>query len=198
MENKIESLELEEMRQQMATLRQQLEEQVLVNDELVVKQLKKNTRSFNNLGTLTLIVGIVGIYPAYVYCHMYGVSMVCFLTMVVGLIADGCYSYYVSHIVQERDYQKCSFSEIVSKLLRMKKLMKKGEPIEYSSLLIFAAWLFYETVFGPKFAYFSTFTQTKVIIGFTLGLALGVYFVVKEMRKRYRQIDEMIRTLSEK
>lgn len=196
MENKIESLELEEMRQQMNVLKAQLEEQVLVNDELVIKQLKKKTRSFNNFGTLTLIVGIVGIYPAYVYCHMYGVSMACFLTMVISLIVDGCYSYYVSHIVQEKDYHESSFSAIAKKLVHMKKLMKKAEPIEYSSLLIFSAWLFYETISGPTFAYFSTFTQTKVIIGFTLGLALGVYFVFKELRKRHRQIDEMISALN--
>lgn len=197
MENKIESLELEEMRQQMNVLKAQLEEQVRVNDELVVKQLKKNTRSFNNIGTWTLIVGIVGIYPSYVYCNMYGVSMACFLTMVVGLIADGCYSYYVSHIVREKDFQECSFTKIVSKLIRTKKLMKTVEPIEYTSLLIFAAWLFYETVFGNRFSHFSSFIQTKVVIGFTLGLALGLFIVVKEMKRRYQQIDGMIRTLSE-
>lgn len=195
MENKIESLELEEMRQQMTALREQLDEQVKVNDELVIKQLKGNIRSFNKFGTLTLLLGIIGVYPAYVYSQMYGVSMACFLTTVVGFIADGCYSYYVSHMVQEKDYQECSFSEIVSKLIRTKKLMKKAEPIEYPLLLAFVAWLFYETVFGPRFAYFPAHTQTKIIIGFIVGFALGLYFITKEIKKRQRQIDEMIQAL---
>lgn len=56
--------------------------------------------------------------------------MICFLTVIAGLIIDGCYSYYISHIVKERDYQECRFSEITSKLIRMKKLMTKAEPIE--------------------------------------------------------------------
>lgn len=65
-------------------------------------------------------------------------------------------------------------------------------------MLIISAWLLYETIFGPEFTYFSTFNQTKVIIGFTIGLALGVYLGFKEMRKRHRQIDHMISALSEK
>lgn len=66
MENKIESLELEEMRQQMNALKEQLDEQVKVNDENITKLLKENTRSFNNKGLKTLLVSLVCAFPMYI------------------------------------------------------------------------------------------------------------------------------------
>lgn len=196
MENKIESLELEEMRLQMAALKEQLEEQVQVNDELIVKQMKSNVHSLNAKGLLTLVVAVVCAYPMYIYCTRWGVPVTCFWTIIIGVLLDGCITYYVTNKVKENDLQTCRFSDIISKLLAMKKGMRMLAISEFFFLFIILIWLSYATFTSPSFANYSAFDQTKVPFIFTTGAICGLYFGGKEMKKRIRQIDEMMKTLS--
>lgn len=50
----------------------------------------------------------------------------------------------------------------------------------------------------PLFSEHSTFDQMEVPVVFTAGAICGIYFGGKEMRKRIRQIDDMISALSKK
>lgn len=196
MENKIESLELEEMRQQMATLRQQLEEQVQVNDVLVISRMKTSIGSLNKKGLWTLIVAIVGAYPLYIYCHRWGVSMFSYSIIMIALVMDALVSYYLTHMVKESDLQKNHFSELIDKLIRMKKRMRILTIVDYILLVGILFLLYCQTFFSSYSSNFSAFDQRKVAIIFTVGTICGIYFGGKEMKKRIRQIDEMIRNLS--
>lgn len=196
MENKIESLELEEMRQQMNALKEQLDEQVIVNDENITKLLKENTRSFNNKGLKTLLVSLVCAFPMYIYCSRWGIPMICFWIVVVVMIIDGCCSYYVTHMVREKDLQKSRFSELVNKLIRMKKGIRILTIADYILLIGILLFLFCQTF--PLFSEHSTLNQIKVMVVFTVGAVCGIYFGGKEMKKRIRQMDEMIYSLNGK
>lgn len=198
MENKIESFELEEMRQQMNALKEQLDEQVKVNDENITKLLKENTRSFNNKGLKTLLVSLVCAFPMYIYCSRWGIPMICFWIVVAVMLADGCCSYYVTHMVREKDLQKCRFSELIGKLIKMKKGILILTITDYICLVGILLLLFCQTLLSSVFSDHSTFDQTKVPAIFAIGALCGIYFGWKEMKKRIRQIDDMIRTLSEK
>ena len=50
MENRIESLELEEMRQQMMSLREQLDKQIVLNEQLLKDNTMKKVKSINRYG----------------------------------------------------------------------------------------------------------------------------------------------------
>jgi len=195
MENKMESLELEEMRQQMMALKEQLEEQVHVNEDMMAKQLRRNTHNFSLYGCWMLILSVLGAYPMYVYCQMYGVSMACFWTTVLGMILDGVYAYYVTHMVNEKDMQQCNYKSIIEKLILIKRMTRITDIIEAVFLILCAAWLFYETFFGVIFRTFSAAAQTRVFIGFVAAILFGIYYCVKEYKIRNRKIDEMIRMM---
>lgn len=196
MENKIESLELEEMRQQMNVLKSQLEEQVQVNDELVIKQMRTSIGSFNRKGVWTLIVAIVGAYPLYIYCHRWGVSMFCYSIILIAIFMDALVSYYLTHMVRESDLQKSCFSELIDKLIRMRKGIRILTIADYILLVGILVLLFCQTFFNSSFTDYSPFDQTKIPVIFIVGAICGIYFGGKEMKKRIRQIDEMIRNLS--
>lgn len=196
MENKIESLELEEMRQQMNALKEQLDEQVKVNDENITKLLKENTRSFNNKGLKTLLVSLVCAFPMYIYCSRWGIPMICFWIVVAVMLADGCCSYYVTHMVKAKDLQKCDFSELIDKLVKMKKGIRILTIADYVLLIGILLFLFCQTF--PLFSEHSTLDQIKVMVVFTIGAVCGIYFGGKEMKKRICQINEMISSLDRK
>ena len=189
MENNTESLELEEMRLQMNALKAQLDEQVHVNDELILSQMKNYLHSSNIKSTFTLITGIAIIYPWYILCGKWGVSMVCFWALTIVMNVDSFANYYVKNMIREKDVHRCSFSALISKLLVMQKRMRILAILDFFALLVLPILLLYET---------SHRTGTNIPFIIIWGTICGFVFGGKEVKKRICKIDEMIKTLSER
>jgi len=196
MENKIESLELEEMRQQMLELRKQLDEQVKVNEEFITEKMHTNISSFKTKDKWMLILSILGIYPLWVYCKMYDVSIFFLWAYIIYVIAEVLFFFHVMNIIKEDDFQNSNVSGMLTKLIRIKKLNRISSVIEIVIVSLMVVWVFYDTVFGAPFGYFSHFDQTKVVIGFIVCAVFGYYWSFCEMKKRNKKIREMIDMLS--
>ena len=74
MENRIESLELEEMRQQMMSLREQLDKQIVLNEQLLKDNTMKKVKSINIYGYISLLMLIPAFTGFCIVDYRFGLS----------------------------------------------------------------------------------------------------------------------------
>lgn len=175
MENKIESLELEEMRQQMQTLREQLDEQLHVNDKLVVGQLKSTVRSINNRGTFFLILSIVGAFLSPVVRMEYSLSWAFTVITIICVLRSGICGYFVTHMIKEVDIQRNTLSYHAEKVIRAKRYNRILDIWDIIEGIILCVWLLVEIFVGNFFVSLSKSNQIIICIwaAFTLIVAWG-------------------------
>ena len=85
-------LELEDMREQMQVLKATLDEKIQVNEELMLKQLKKNSHTIEANGTGVLVAAILAIYPIISYSRMFGLTKLLTITVITVMLIDGLYN----------------------------------------------------------------------------------------------------------
>lgn len=196
MENKMENLELEEMRQQMTTLKQQLEKQVQVNDKLVVKQLKKNVNSLRTNWLLLTILGILGLCFLYESARFVGLSSFCFWFFITYVIVEIFWDFYITHYVKKSDITS-SVSETLKKLKKAKKINNWGTVVDLVFSLLLFVWLCLEIFCGQTFQNFSDSNKTKVICVICVGVPLGFLVALWYYKSQIKNMDEMIDTINE-
>lgn len=195
MENKIESLELEEMRQQMQTLRKQLDEQLQVNDELVVKQFKSKVRSINNRGTFFMILSIVAALLVPVVRMEYSLSWAFSICTIISVLRSGIFGYFVTHMIKEEDMQFNTLSSLAEKVIRAKRNNRISDIWDIVDGSIVCVWLLVEILKGSFFASLSQTNQVIMCLGFVFALVVGWGFSTALIRSGNRNFMELSDTL---
>lgn len=189
-------LELEDMREQMQMLKATLDEQIQVNEQLMLQQLKKNSNIIKTNGTGVLVAAFLAIYPIIIYSRMYGLTKLLTITGIAVMLIDGLYSYWVTHMVRDEDLSNGHVGDVLTAMLKVKRITRIGVSAEIVIDIVMILWICYETILGPKFPLFSHATQTRVVIGLIVGILLGVVLAAWMYRKQTRAIDEMTETLN--
>lgn len=189
-------LELEDMREQMQVLKATLDEQIQVNEELMLKQLKKNSHAIEANGTGVLVAAILAIYPIISYSRMFGLTKLLTITVITVMLIDGLYNYWVTHMVKNEDLSNGHVGDVLTTMLKVKRITRIGISAEIVIDIVLILWIGYETIWGPKLPFFPHETQTKVIIGFIVGILLGIILATWMYRKHTKAIDEMTETLN--
>lgn len=198
MENKVDKnlLELEEMREQMQMLKNDLDQQIQVNEKLMMVQIKKNSNIIKTNGTGVLVAAILAIYPIIIYSRMYGLTKLLTVTGIVVLLIDGLYNYWVTHLVKDEDLSNGHIADVLATMLKVKTITRAGVLAEIVTDIVMVLWISYETIFGPRFPTFSPQSQTRVIICLIVGIILGVIIAAWMYRKHTKAINEMVETLN--
>lgn len=187
----MEFQELEEMREQMQVLRAKLDEQVKVNDEIMMKQLKKNAHSINTSGIWAIIGTIVVILLLMSRVRGYGISDACLWVTMIFALLEGGYYFYITHIVKEKDISQGNLTETFRHLVRIKKISRIGIIVDIASSFIIISWLLYE-VFSDMF------DSVNFFITIIIGLIIGYGIVIWDFKKLSVHIDEMIEMIDRK
>lgn len=191
MENNMKDMEMEELRQQMMTLKQQLEEQVHVNDELVMKRLKRNILDLKSIWLIMTIAGIIGaayIIPKLLY---FGLSLTCVLAIIACLIGEICCEFYVTHYVRENDLRD-SFSETLKKIRKIKEMDRKFTIVDYIIGIGLLAWAISDILSGQIFQDLSARYKATVIILMCITILLGLLISIKVNNHQKQKMNEMI------
>jgi len=195
----METLEMEEMRQQMMTLRQQLEKQVQVNDELVMKQLKKNVNSFKTKGLWMSIALIVATIPLYIFSWFYGISPACIWSLIAYFVLSACFNFYVTQFVKDDNLLKDNLSETLNKFVKIKRITRIVNVFDYILCFITVGWLFYEIMYvGQGGKYIPEEFKPWVVLQFLVLFAIGVWITMRYNLKQDKRLGEMIEMIREK
>lgn len=191
MENNMKDMEMEELRQQMMTLKQQLEEQVQINDELVMKRLKRNILDLKSIWLIMTIAGAIG--GAYIIPKLLhiGLSLACVLAVIVCLIGEICCEFYITHHVRENDL-KDSFSETLKKIRKIKELDRKITIVDYIIGIGLLVWAIFDILSGQVFQDLSTRYRATVIILICISILLGLLMSIKLYKYQQQKMNDMI------
>ena len=121
MENRIESLELEEMHQQMMSLREQLDKQIVLNEQLLKDNTMKKVKSINRYGYVTLLSFIPAFAGLSFVQYRVGLSFTLCAFFVITVVIVTFSYYWSSQRIKDSDFSTKSVKEIVSTLISMKK-----------------------------------------------------------------------------
>ena len=188
--------QLEEMRQQMATLKQKLDQQEIVNDRLIRRSMKKTVSSITRRYYLIIALGIIMIpYGYWVFIKLCGLSMAFWIgTSIFMLICAGA-TYYNSLNLSDSGMMNHSLVDARKKVARAKKFDSNWLLFGIPAIILWLAWLCYEVYQKGNNAETDYFFWGGFIVGTVLGTIIGLTVHFKTQRQ-YQEIIDQIEDLT--
>lgn len=204
MENRIESLELEEMRQQMLSLREQLDKQIVLNEQLLKDNTMKKVKSINMYGYVSLLMLIPAFVGICIVNYRFGLSFTFCAFFVITTVVTAFLDYLSSQRIKDSDFSTKSVKEIISTLISMKKNNQRIRCIDVILATITAPWILYE-IYANSFSkfIFNEGFPTYLFIGINLTISFSIVIALITIGTKYynnyqKNISDMIEMLKEK
>ena len=194
--------ELEQMRSQMAELKQMLDSQIRVNDQLLKKNIIDKSDKINRFGLTMLFLGMAAsiLVPLMMYA-IYHFSPACCIVTALLIAFDASFDYYNAHRVKSIDIANINFTEALTTWVSMKKLMRTSFAVGMVVLMPLMVWWAFEIYASPFFDMFDANIAgiariaTLVCLGF--GVVVGIVVAVLLYNKQTRNITKLINTLKD-
>lgn len=194
--------ELEQMRSQMAELKQMLDSQIRVNDQLLKKNIIDKSDKINRFGLTMLFLGMAAsiLVPLMMYA-IYHFSPACCIVTALLIACDASFNYYNAHRVKSIDIANINFTEALTTLVSMKKLMRTSFAVGMVALMPLMVWWAFEIYASPFFDMFDANTagiaRIAILVCLGFGVVVGIVVAVLLYNKQTRNITQLINTLKE-
>lgn len=189
--NTIETNEILEMREQLASLKKRLEKQEIVNEKMIREAMSRKLSTLHRRAMALCAVSFIGI-PAVLYTtHNLGCSIV-FACVTVALILVGVVAQFLTHYRIGRDTLTGDLITTYNEVARMKRIYQRWL---YISMPIFVAWLGW-----GAYEIYTNVSQDEVqlyaaIAGTVVGLVLGLIFGLRQHRENIRIAKEIMQQI---
>ena len=188
----MEEMNLEEMRNQFAILKEQLDKQEIVSDRLIRETMKaknKVIRFVNKFGYWAAPIVLLLYLPLYLSHQTSLAFYIVFSLMTV--IALVC-SYYIHKPVDRLDFMTDDFATVARVLKKYKKQKMQSLYISVPVLLIWIGWACYELIWKHGYSESYAWTLTaSALIGAFIGLIIGFSIDRKALNAAQEIIDEI-------
>ena len=185
--------ELQEMREQLAALKEKLSKQEVVNDRLIRDVLIKKKKSVDKNIWFVGICGLITITIGNLTWSSWGVSSWFLIGTIVYVLVCILMTIIPHNWVKKEDIQSGNLLVAAKQVRRLRKLYKDWEIISIIPAIIWAAWLFieYTAAIEDKQMLYILIGASAIggIIGGIIGLVLS--------RKTIHTLDEMIQEIEE-
>lgn len=189
--NTIETNEILEMREQLASLKKRLENQEIVNERMIREAMSRKLSTIHRRAMALCAVSFIGIPAVLFTAHNLGCSMA-FACVTVALILVGVVAQFLTHYRIGRDTLSGDLITTYNEVARMKRIYQRWH---YFSMPIFVAWLgwgayeIYTNVSHDESQFYAA------IIGTVVGLVLGLIFGLRQHRENIRTAKEIMRQI---
>ena len=191
-----ENFDFEDMRQQMNTLKNKLNQQEIVNDRLIRRSMKKEVSSIARRNYILMTVALFVIpYGYWTFVKLSGFSFAFWLgTCIFMLICAGA-TFYSTHKISDPNLMSHSLIEARKKVASAKKFDSDWLLIGIPMIILWLGWFFYELYLQNDDRFTGAFWGgcNEAIIGTVLGL--GMHF---KTQRQYQEIIDQIEDLTAK
>lgn len=164
-QNRLISQELEDMRSQITSLRNKLEEQAIINEAHIRNSMRSKMSDISRTIAGTIIAGAI----ALPYCIWFFWSQGLSTTFVIstGIMLTLCLGLTILQQVRLRslDFSKGNLVETAAKLSRIKKHYREWQWVAVPMLIAWFGWLMYEII--------NKLGNEPYVIGFCCGAGMG-------------------------
>jgi uncharacterized membrane protein len=185
--------ELQEMREQLAALKEKLNKQEVVNDRLIRDVLRQKMKVVNQKGWISGIAALFVITFGNWMFHQMGLS-VCFIIGTTIMMTICCVATWISHSWVKADNIATGDLLIVAKQVgRLRKVYVNWIYIAIPMIVIWFSWLSFEYYHIVQ-DYIAT---TAMLSGGLIGGLIGGILGFKQNKKVVRELDEMLRQIND-
>lgn len=183
--------DLAEIRQQLGALKQRIEHETALNEQLLHDALRTKARALHHTVLRIILMGCSGIVLWWLCGYMLKLSLGFIILTTVMLIASVTAEYLINHI-DEREMQT-DLTATVKRLVRMKRLRLYHSGIGMTFILcIWLPFLIYEIR-----SHLSAEESQHIVIGTCIGVAIGAIIGLTILYKMQRANNEMIRQIKD-
>lgn len=193
-DNRIFSQELEEMRSQVAILKQKLDKQTIISDIHIRNSMIAKRSDMTRAIAATIVIGLISIpYSSYIF-YKFGFSL--YFIVASGLMVSICCGITIKQrcILKNLDFSQGNLLDVAEKLNKVRTHYHEWIKVAIPLILGWVTWLFYEGVKhmepGPMQKGFFTGTIVGVLIGGVIGLLVNRK-IVKKSTEILAQISEL-------
>ena len=139
-------MELENMRQQMNTLKKKLEQQEIVNDQMIRRSMKKNADTITRRYYMLMVIGLLMVpYGYWAFVKLSNFSVAFWIgTSILMLICTGATYYNMQHNLSDSNMMRNNLVEVRRKMARAKKFDADWLFFGIPAILLWFAWFVYE------------------------------------------------------
>ena len=191
--NTINEFELDDLRQQIEDLKNKVNKQGRLNEELVKKAIQGKMRGVHGIILKLAIVAVLCI-PFYIMMkYQVGLSWPLTIFTIVFMLASVTSDYFINRI--DVSHMGDDMVGTAAKLIKMKRNRVIGQRIGIGIAVLWLAWFCYEyfmlnSVYGTNVAWAS-------LIGIFVGAVVGGLIGLRIFNKMQRTNDEMIDQINE-
>ena len=186
--------ELEEMRQQMAILKDKLEDQTIVNDRFIRRSIKKGVSTINRRYLVISIIALALIpYGYWAFVMLGGLSVALWLASCVMMLLVVGFMIYNSKDMRDNGLMNNNLLDVKRKVALAKKRDGNWLWIGIPMALAWGAWAIYEISqqMGDN-----EFVVPCTIVGVLVGALIGLKVHFKT-QQHYSEIIEQIEDLED-
>lgn len=200
------SIELEEMRLQMAALQQQLNERIKLDEQQLQKNtIKKKINNINRYGYISLIGIPIAITGFCVVQYRFNISFEFLTFAIVSILLLAGIDFWSANRVRNIDLSSKNVKEIIKTLISMRKINQIGIYVDFIFSFFVLMPLLIHEIYIHSFSHFMFAegfpTCLFICINSTIFLSIlsvGIIFGTRLFKKQQRDITEMIEMLKDK
>ena len=187
--------ELENMRQQMETLKKKLDKQEIVNDRFIRHSMEKTASNINRMYTIAMAAGILMIpYSYFVFVKLSHFSILFWLyTCIFVLICVGA-TFYNSRNISDANMMTNNLLDVRRRMARAKKFDANWLYFGVPGVLLFIGWFMYD-VYQSNHGVLNSGLFWGGCCGGVIGTICGFKMHFKTQRQ-YQEIIDQIEDLT--
>ena len=183
--------ELENMRQQMETLKKKLDQQEIVNDRMIRQSMEKTASNISRRYNIIMILGILMVpYFYWVFIKHCGFSMTFWIASSVFMLVCVGATYYNSRNLNDSNMMTNNLVDVRRRMARAKKFDANWLYFGVPGVLIFIGWFMYD-VYQKNNDVLNDGLFWGGVVGGVFGTILGIKMHFKTQRQYQEIIDEI-------
>lgn len=186
--------ELEEMRQQMAILKDKLENQTIVNDRFIRRSIKRGVGTLNKRYMVIAIIALAMIpYGYWAFVMLNGLSVGLWIAMCVLMLAVVGFIYFNGRVLRDDNLMGGNLVEVKRKLALAKKRDGNWPWFGIPVAVAWASWAVYEMAQRTGG---NEYLVPCCIVGILVGALVGLKVHFRTQR-HYRDVLEQLEDLED-
>ena len=190
MEETLNTIELNEMKEQISLLRRKLEKETIVNEKLIRSSMRDKLKAVKRRSYILCAV-VIGVCPLWAN-PIFDFHSIWFMGVTIAfLFIAVAYEIYCNQLLSTQNYVSGNLIDEARKLSRYKQLSRQWHWFSIPFLCIWLTWFYYEATTAAGFF------AKNVLIGGLIGGVIGGTIGLTIYRKGQKAINEVIEQIEE-